>query len=80
MIEGERLNLVWRERGSDLDPGRMKTSPKGFGSVVLERMLGIAMDAELERRMHADGIEWRISIPLSKLKGEPAKELGERRG
>ena len=31
--------------------------------MVLERMLGMALDAELERIMHADGIEWRINDP-----------------
>lgn len=76
VVDGDRLNLVWRERGSDLDPERTEASPKGFGSIVLERMLGIAMNAELKRRMHADGIEWRFSIPLSKLKDEPAEEYG----
>ncbi|WP_246723687.1 sensor histidine kinase [Rhizobium sp. ARZ01] len=79
-VEGERLNLVWRESGVNLDPERTEAPPKGFGSVVLERMIGIAMDAELERRMHADGIEWRFSIPLSKLDDEPANMPGERVG
>lgn len=76
-LEADRLNLVWRESCSNFDPGLAETQPKGFGSVVLERMLGIALDAELERRMHADGIEWRFSIPLSKLKEGVGEGAGE---
>ena len=40
---------------------------KGFGTMVLERMLGMALDAKLERIMHDDGIEWRVKIPDEKL-------------
>ncbi len=32
-------------------------------AIVLERMLGMALNAGLERMMHADGIEWRITVP-----------------
>jgi hypothetical protein len=30
-------------------------------------MLGMALDAKLERIMHDDGIEWRVKIPDEKL-------------
>lgn len=76
-LAGDRLSLVWRESCSDFDPDLAETQPKGFGSVVLERMLGIAMDAELDRRMNADGIEWRFSIPLSRLKEGPGEGVSE---
>ncbi|MFD1329922.1 sensor histidine kinase [Mycoplana ramosa] len=76
-LEGDRLSLVWRESCADFEPDLAETQPKGFGSVVLERMLGIAMGAEMERRMHADGIEWRFSIPLSKLKEEQGEAAAE---
>ena len=71
-VEGDRLALVWREREADIDPGQAAAARKGFGSVVLERMLGMALEARLERLVHADGIEWRMSIPLSRLRNDAA--------
>lgn len=63
-LEDEGIAIRWREEGADLagrppDPKQRK----GFGTLVLERMLGMALNAGLERVMHPDGIEWRISIP-----------------
>ena len=43
---------------------------KGFGSVVLERMLGMALDARLDFLVHDDGIEWRVTLPLARLRDE----------
>jgi two-component sensor histidine kinase len=74
-IEGDRLALVWRESRVDLDSAQVPR--KGFGSLVLERMLGIALEARLERLMHADGIEWRVWIPLSKLRAAATDAGGE---
>ncbi|MDO9417630.1 sensor histidine kinase [Pararhizobium sp.] len=68
-IRDQKLFLTWRESGADVAvpaDGRVR---KGFGSTVLERMLGMALGAELEREMHADGIEWRFIIPLDRLTG-----------
>ncbi|MCD2184009.1 sensor histidine kinase [Rhizobium sp. GN54] len=67
-IDDDRLALVWRERGADIEKPADGPQRKGFGSIVLERMLGMALQAELERQMHADGIEWRVRIPLSQLR------------
>ncbi len=69
-IADDRLALVWRERGADIEPPAEGPERKGFGSLVLERMLGMALQAELERLMHADGIEWRVWIPLSQLRND----------
>lgn len=68
----DRLALVWRERGADIETPGEGPERKGFGSLVLERMLGMALQAELERLMHADGIEWRVWIPLSQLRNDLA--------
>ena len=77
-IDAESLALVWRERGADIEPEEAARARKGFGSVVLERMLGMALDARLERIMHEDGIEWNVTIPVEKLRGAPkAEELDE---
>ncbi|APG89560.1 sensor histidine kinase [Sinorhizobium americanum] len=56
------ITIRWRESGADLVE-QARAPRKGFGSVVIERMLGMALRAELDRTMHADGIEWHIRIP-----------------
>ncbi|WP_436079425.1 sensor histidine kinase [Pararhizobium sp. LjRoot235] len=61
------FQLVWREAGAVIDADAVATTRKGFGTIVLERMLGMALDAKLERIMHADGIEWRVTIPQERL-------------
>ena len=65
-LEDQLVRFIWREREV-----AMKGTPKrkGFGSIVLERILGISLGADLERIMHEDGIEWSFSIPLEKLQG-----------
>lgn len=67
---GEDLNLVWRESRATIDKDAIAASRKGFGSVVLERMLGMALDAKLDFVVHDDGIEWRVTIPLVRLRDE----------
>lgn len=59
--------ILWREKGADIDPDTAGSVRKGFGTMVLERMLGMALDAKLERIMHDDGIEWRVKIADEKL-------------
>ncbi|WP_441595230.1 MULTISPECIES: sensor histidine kinase [unclassified Ensifer] len=62
-LEDEGIAIRWREEGADLAGKPSDPVRKGFGTLVLERMLGMALNATLERVMHADGIEWRITIP-----------------
>ncbi|MCY1317120.1 HWE histidine kinase [compost metagenome] len=62
-LEDEGIAIRWREEGADLADKPSDPVRKGFGTLVLERMLGMALNAALERVMHADGIEWRITIP-----------------
>jgi two-component sensor histidine kinase len=61
------FQLVWQEAGAVIDADAVAITRKGFGTIVLERMLGMALDAKLERIMHADGIEWRVTIPKERL-------------
>lgn len=61
-LSDEGIAIRWREEGADIETPAAP-SRKGFGTLVLERMLGMALKAELERVMHSDGIEWRIAIP-----------------
>ncbi|MEW9616702.1 sensor histidine kinase [Shinella sp. S4-D37] len=73
---GEDLNLVWRESRAVIDKEAIAASHKGFGSVVLERMLGMALDAKLDFVVHDDGIEWRVTIPLARLRDDDAHHHG----
>lgn len=61
---GGRLHLVWRETVPDFTP---PSDRKGFGSVVLETMVGGALKADVQRIVHPDGIEWVFSIPLEQI-------------
>lgn len=70
VASGEDLNLVWRESQAAIDKDAIAAGRKGFGSVVLERMLGMALDAKLDFAVHDDGIEWRVRIPLARLRDE----------
>lgn len=75
-IRGTQLYLNWRETGVELPPNADGGGRKGFGSVVLERMLGMALGAELERLMHEDGIEWRFVVPLDRLNNSFKDRMG----
>lgn len=76
VASGEDLNLVWRESLATIDKEAIAASRKGFGSVVLERMLGMALDAKLDFLVHDDGIEWKVTIPLARLRGDDAHQPG----
>ena len=57
-----KLNLTWRETARSFTP---PSERKGFGTTVLENMVGRSLGAEVERIVHPDGLEWRFSIPTS---------------
>ncbi|OJF95062.1 sensor histidine kinase [Pararhizobium antarcticum] len=73
-LTSTQLLIVWRESGADLNPETQAPVRKGFGTMVLERMLGMALDAKLERQMHRDGIEWRVTIPRDRLYAYPVAD------
>lgn len=58
------IELVWRERVETLTDGGRE---RGFGTEVIERMVGGTLDATIERTLHADGIEYRFTIPRAKV-------------
>ena len=66
---GDRLTIVWREYVPRL---RKRSETRGFGTEVIERMLGGTLEAEIERTLHRDGLEWRFSMPIEKLRLELA--------
>lgn len=71
--EGEQLKLVWREYVPGL---RRRDRTRGFGTEVIERMLGGALDAAIERILHRDGLEYGFEMPVDKLRPEPAERDG----
>lgn len=64
---GDSLELVWREVVPRL---RRRAVTTGFGTEVIERMLGGTLDAEIERIFHRDGLECRFTMPVAKLEPE----------
>ena len=70
-VMGERLRLTWRERVKALAASKER---RGFGTTVLENMVGASLGAEVARTIHADGIEWRFEIPLASL--DPNRAVG----
>jgi two-component sensor histidine kinase len=64
----EALNFDWREHAKSFTP---PSERRGFGTTVLENMVGRSLGATVERIVHPDGLEWKFAIPLSAL--DPAK-------
>lgn len=64
---GERLVFHWREYVPRV---RRRGEGRGFGTEVIERMLGGALEAEIERTLHNDGLECRVSMPVERLRPE----------
>jgi two-component sensor histidine kinase len=67
------LSLTWREYVKAL---KALPDRKGFGSVVLERMMGGTLEAEITRTLHPNGIEWHFAIPLERLRVDTTKPEG----
>jgi len=63
-IVGDDVVLVWRERLPSFEPTEQKT---GFGTQLIDRTLGGALGARIERIYHPNGLECRIEIPADKL-------------
>jgi two-component sensor histidine kinase len=62
--KGDNIAFVWREIGT---VSGTATPRRGFGTTVLENMVGRSLGADVARESHADGIEWRFSIPVASL-------------
>jgi two-component sensor histidine kinase len=71
-IKGDQLDFVWRETV------RVLTAPaserRGFGTTVLNSMVGRGLGANVARVLHEDGIEWSFDIPLSALDPDSAPD------
>ncbi len=63
---GQGLELDWREQfGPRVKPRRKK----GFGSMVIERNLARALDAEVDLDFDPEGLRCRVVIPASQILG-----------
>ena len=70
--DADVLNLDWRETVRAFTPPGER---RGFGTTVLENMVGRSMGATVERTVHPDGLEWRFVIPVSAI--DPAQGSDE---
>lgn len=66
--DANHLRLVWRET---VPLAAAPSSRRGFGTTVLENMVGSALGADVVRTLHPDGIEWRFEIARSVLHPSP---------
>ena len=66
-LNAEKLDLVWREQVPRL---RKRARITGFGTEVIERMLGGALGAKIERVFHRNGLECRFSIVVERIARE----------
>jgi PAS domain S-box-containing protein len=62
--EGQPLEFDWREESGPKVKIRRK---KGFGSMVIERNLARALDAEVKMEFDPDGLRCHILIPASQI-------------
>ncbi len=77
-----RLRISWERRDSDLhldwretvEPFTPPSDRRGFGTTVLESMVGRSLGAKVERIVHDDGLEWTFDIPLSTIDPNQAEE------
>jgi two-component sensor histidine kinase len=58
------LEVEWREQ---VPRRRKRAEGRGFGTEVLERMLGRALQAEIERELSPTGLWLRLRIPLAQI-------------
>lgn len=57
----DQLRLTWRET---LSRALVSSGHKGFGTTVLQTMVGGALGAKVDRIEHENGVEWSFLIPL----------------
>jgi PAS domain S-box-containing protein len=65
--EPARLRLTWVERGG---PPATTPSRKGFGHIVIERMVADALDGEIAMVFAPEGLHWTLSIPAKNIVSE----------
>jgi two-component sensor histidine kinase len=66
--DGDNLHFDWRETAI---PSTPPSDRRGFGTTVLESMVGRSLGAKVERIVHEDGLQWTFDIPISAI--DPSK-------
>ncbi|WP_295814714.1 sensor histidine kinase [uncultured Nitratireductor sp.] len=64
-VKDDTLILTWREHVSRAR--RRNVRRRGFGTEIIERMVGGTLDAEISRVFHRDGLECVFKIPVDRL-------------
>lgn len=68
-VADEKLTIVWRETVQRL---RRRPAKRGFGTEIIERMLGGTLEAEITRTFHRDGLECVMRMPVARIvPGDP---------
>lgn len=67
-VEGETLVFVWQETVPQAR--RRPITRRGFGTEIIERMLGGTFEAEIERNFHPKGLECIFRIPVARIAAE----------
>ena len=65
--EADRYVIDWRESGAPDAPSRDVPAGSGFGRKLLERAVPMQLSATATREMTADGLHYRLSIPMDQL-------------
>ena len=76
-LDGTTMRLTWLEAGPNFTP---PTERRGFGTTVLESMVGRSLGAEVKRTVHDDGLEWTFAIPTAAVDPNKGPEEAERAG
>ena len=69
------MERAWRETVTPFTPPGDR---RGFGTTVLEAMVGRSLGAHVERIVHDDGLEWRFAVPISSIDPSKGPEEGEK--
>ena len=63
-LQNNAIDLNWREQNGPKVKARRK---KGFGSMVIERNLARALDAQVDMEFEPDGLRCHVVIPASQI-------------
>ena len=61
-IEGDRLMMSWTERDG---PPVSRPSRRGFGTIVMEAMVGRSVDGAVDLDYAPSGLTWRLTCPAA---------------
>ncbi|CUU42135.1 Blue-light-activated histidine kinase [Blastochloris viridis] len=68
---GRRLRLIWQESGG---PPVHPPTHRGFGHVVVERMVSMALQGRAQIDWLSEGVRWVLEAPLFAITDQPAAD------